>query len=40
MPIDEQKFQEYIQQREESKKQELLKYDELKDVIILFGKYI
>ena len=39
MHFDEQKFQEYIQQREESKKQQQVKYNELKDVKMPFGKY-
>ena len=39
MNIDNQKFQEYIQAREERKKQMSIKHDELKNVTIPFGKY-
>ena len=39
MNIDNQKFQEYIQAREERKKQMGIKHDELKNVTIPFGKY-
>ena len=39
MTINEQEFQEYIQQREESKKQKRIKFEELRNVIMPFGKY-
>ena len=39
MNIDNQKFQEYIQAREERKKQMAIKHDELKNVTIPVGKY-
>ena len=39
MTINEQDFQEYIQQREEGKRQKRIKFDELRNVIMPFGKY-
>ena len=39
MNIDNQKFQEYIQAREERKKQMSIKHNELKNVTMPFGKY-
>ena len=39
MNIDNQKFQEYIEAREERKKQMSIKHNELKNVTMPFGKY-